>query len=76
MGNAYGPLGNAMDTIHALMGAMKPKRHVEPTARRSKGDLPAQMGNASRPITNAMESSIALMGAMRPMRHVETTVGE
>ena len=76
MGNAYGPLGNAMDTIHALMGAMKPKRHVEPTARRSKEGLPAQMGNASRTLTNVMEASIALMGAMRPTRRVEPTVGE
>ena len=76
MGNASGPLGNAMEKRNAPMGAMKLKRHVEPTARRSREGLPAQMGNASRTLTNAMEASIALMGAMRPQRHVEPTAGE
>ena len=76
MGNASGPVGNATETTTAEMGAMRPLRHVEPTARRWKGGLPALMGDASGPLTNATVTTTAEMGAMRPLRHVETTVGE
>ena len=66
MGNASRSLGNATETTTAEMGAMRQLRHVEPTARRWKGGLPALMGDASRPHTNATEAvQTAEMGAMK-----------
>ena len=78
MGDASGHHTNATETRTAKMGAMRPLRHVAPTAGAGgwKGGLPALMGNASGPFTNATETTTAKMGAMRPVRHVETTVGE
>ena len=77
MGDASGPITNATEAGTAKMGAMRPLRHVGPTARRWKVEgLPVLMGNASGPHGNATDSATAKMGAMRPLRHVETTVGE
>jgi len=66
MGNASGPLSNAMDTADAEMVAMRPQIHVEPTARRWNTGLPAPVGNASGPLANAMAAvQTAEMGAMK-----------
>ena len=65
MGNASGPDTNATEMTSAMMGAMRPLRHVEPSARRWKGDLPALMGDASRAGRNATESATAEMGGMK-----------
>ena len=64
MGNASRLLGNAMETTTVEMGAMRPLRHVQPSASKVV-DGPALMGNASGPVGNATETTTAEMGAMK-----------
>jgi len=68
VGNASWPGRNATDTATAEMGAMRPLRHVAPTARRCGAEgLPALMVNASGLPTNATVAVVqtAEMGAMK-----------
>ena len=63
MGNASMPLTNATDAATAVMGATRPLRHVETTAREVASDVP--MGNACMPGRNATDAMTAEMGAMK-----------
>ena len=64
MGLASRPLTNATETTTAEMGAMRPLKHVQPSASKVV-DGPALMGDASRPIGNATDTVTAKMGVMK-----------